>query len=347
MEIMDSIWFSIMVPVYNVENYLKSCIDSVIGQDYEYFELILIDDGSTDNSGLICDEYQKKDSRIKVFHKENEGLLLTRRFGIKNASYDWLVFLDSDDYWNPGLLKMLADTIAVANPDMVMFNYCTVSDTGKLLKKHEGIFPDWHIIYEKKHEIFYEIANGKRLNSIWIKVPNRRIVDVDADYTKFKDKKGEDILQSLSLFTTANKIVYRDHTMYNYRLSVNGRGRNFKLKYVYDAEIITTQIATVIEQLYGKESSLLKLLLKRYLEKITTEVIKILMYYPYDYKMLNEMHEFEMVQLAKKLNLDKQLSITGNILFKCFWNKKLLLLKLYARFKLYGIKTKKRIKGLA
>lgn len=91
--------FSIIVPVYNTEKELPRCVDSVLSQRFEDFELILVDDGSRDGSGAICDAYAEKDARVKVFHKKNGGSSSARNFGIKEASGDYLLFLDSDDYW--------------------------------------------------------------------------------------------------------------------------------------------------------------------------------------------------------------------------------------------------------
>lgn len=90
---------SVIIPVYNVEKYLNKCIESVLSQTFPNIEIILVDDGSTDNSGVICDEYAKKNCRIKSFHKKNGGLSSARNYGINIASGDYLIFLDSDDYW--------------------------------------------------------------------------------------------------------------------------------------------------------------------------------------------------------------------------------------------------------
>lgn len=89
---------SIIVPVYNAEKYLHRCVDSVLGQSYTNFELLLIDDGSPDNSGVICDEYAAKDSRVRVFHKENGGVSSARNLGLDNARGEWVTFIDSDDW---------------------------------------------------------------------------------------------------------------------------------------------------------------------------------------------------------------------------------------------------------
>ena len=92
-------FFSVIIPIYKVEKYLNRCIDSVLNQSYKDLEVILVDDGSPDKCPEICDEYAKKDKRVKVIHKENGGASDARNYGIKAASGEYLMFLDSDDYW--------------------------------------------------------------------------------------------------------------------------------------------------------------------------------------------------------------------------------------------------------
>jgi len=98
---------SVIVPVYNVEKYLRECVDSVLAQTFKDFELILVDDGSPDNSGKICDEYAAKDSRVRVFHKTNGGVSSARNFGIKESRADYIAFLDSDDWWDFRFLEKM------------------------------------------------------------------------------------------------------------------------------------------------------------------------------------------------------------------------------------------------
>lgn len=102
---MNSPKISVIVPVYNVEKYLRRCIDSILAQTFTGFELLLIDDGSKDKSGEICDEYAKKDSRVRVFHKENGGVSSARNLGLDNALGEWITFVDSDDYVNTNWLS--------------------------------------------------------------------------------------------------------------------------------------------------------------------------------------------------------------------------------------------------
>jgi glycosyltransferase involved in cell wall biosynthesis len=96
---------SVIVPVYNAEKYLHRCIDSILAQTYTDFELLLIDDGSPDNSGAICDEYAAKDSRVRVFHKENGGVSSARNLGLDNVRGEWITFVDSDDYIHQDFLS--------------------------------------------------------------------------------------------------------------------------------------------------------------------------------------------------------------------------------------------------
>ena len=114
---------SVIIPVYNVEQYLNRCIDSVLNQTYKDFEIILVDDGSTDKSGEICDVYAEKDSRITVIHKENGGLSDARNFGIDAARGDFLTFLDSDDYFHPEYLEILVLNAERRNADIAICNY--------------------------------------------------------------------------------------------------------------------------------------------------------------------------------------------------------------------------------
>lgn len=102
---------SIIVPIYKAESFIHRCVDSVISQTYENWELLLIDDGSPDKSGAICDDYASRDSRIKVFHKQNGGVSSARNLGIENAQGEWISFLDADDYILPGFLGNLANKI--------------------------------------------------------------------------------------------------------------------------------------------------------------------------------------------------------------------------------------------
>ena len=115
---------SVIIPVYKVEKFLPKCLDSILGQTYKNLEIILIDDGSTDNSGKICDEYAQKDARIHVIHQENHGLSNARNAGLKIAHGEYIAFVDSDDYIELDMYEYLWKLISKENADVAMCNTC-------------------------------------------------------------------------------------------------------------------------------------------------------------------------------------------------------------------------------
>ena len=126
-ELSDST-ISIIVPVYDVEKYVSDCLDSILNQTYKDIEVIVIDDGSTDQSGAICDTYKKKDSRIKVFHQENKGLSAAKNAGIENASGKYLMFIDSDDSITADMCEKLMNAASNNDGDMVLCNVLYVNE---------------------------------------------------------------------------------------------------------------------------------------------------------------------------------------------------------------------------
>lgn len=124
--------FSIIVPVYNVEKYINKCVDSILSQTFEDFELILVDDGSPDNCPAICDNYAEKDSRVKVIHKQNGGASSARNTGLCSEKGKYILFLDSDDYWDGTNSLSKIYKKAVKNYDVIMFGCTDINiSTGK------------------------------------------------------------------------------------------------------------------------------------------------------------------------------------------------------------------------
>ena len=129
---------TIIIPIYKVEEYLRKCLDSVINQTYTNLEIILVDDGSPDNCGNICDEYAKKDERIKVIHKENGGLSDARNVGIKNANGKYITFVDSDDYITKDYVGYLYNLIKENNVDLSICGIKTIWKDVKKIKTEKG-----------------------------------------------------------------------------------------------------------------------------------------------------------------------------------------------------------------
>ena len=125
---------SVIVPVYKVEKYLQRCIESIINQTYKNLEIILIDDGSPDNCGIICDEYAKKDNRIKVIHKENGGLSDARNAGLDIATGEYIAFIDSDDYIALNMFETLHSLMIKDNSDIALCSYMYIDENGKKIE---------------------------------------------------------------------------------------------------------------------------------------------------------------------------------------------------------------------
>lgn len=144
---------SIVVPIFNVEQYLKKCIDSIINQTYKNIEIILVDDGSDDSSGRLCDQYAHKDCRVKVFHNTNHGVSYSRNYGLKNCSGEYLLLIDSDDYIRLDYVEKLYKAMLENDYDLVICNYKMVFpnkiyELPVNFRELSGIlYNDLHILY--------------------------------------------------------------------------------------------------------------------------------------------------------------------------------------------------------
>lgn len=205
---------SIIVPVYNVEDYLKHCIESIIKQTYRNIEILLLDDGSTDNSGKICDEYELKDSRIKVIHKKNEGLSATRNLGIKICTGEYLSFIDSDDSVTEDYCETLYKSITENNADISSISYKVVRTNGDVIldaTQNNGLEQNETTVYEGI-EIIKELLKQNTIkNFAWNKLFKKSIISdfqVGVNY--------EDIVFSFEVLGKINRLAYTNKACYNY-----------------------------------------------------------------------------------------------------------------------------------
>lgn len=200
---------SIIIPVYNVEEYLQQCINSIILQTNQNFELILVNDGSLDKSGDICDSFAKEHSRIKVFHKENGGVSSARNLGIKQSTGEYIWFVDPDDWIAEDALKCLEAIAAEQNPDLVVFSH---------LKFLENNYKETVIPVEiDKTTIsdYLTIVRSFRPN-VWCYLYKTSLIkDTNA---KFPGQSYfEDEIFNMELFKKANSIVQIKNKLYFYR----------------------------------------------------------------------------------------------------------------------------------
>lgn len=228
--------FSVCIPVYNTAKYLEECLQSVLCQTEKDYEIVLVDDGSTDNSGEICDRYAAQYHHIRVIHKENEGLMMTRRRGFREAKGDYFLCLDSDDYWlSDRVLQRVREMIETKNCDLVLFNYIAGKEDPA---KNQNVIlfdhPDGYVFEgDAKEELYQKILIGRDLNAIWAKVPARITVDVDVDYSVWKPDicRGEDMFQTYPMLTNAKRIGYIKEPFVHYRWTPGSISNNPKLKF--------------------------------------------------------------------------------------------------------------------
>lgn len=212
-------YVSFLVPVYNTEKYMERCIDSLLQQTGCDFEIVLLDDGSTDQSGAICDRYAAQYPHIvRVVHKENEGLLMTRRRGFAEATGNWFICVDSDDYVAPDLLSEVVNTIQSTDADMVMYNF-EYFDSNGIHRPSRLKLGDGTVFEEGNKQKIYEMRLlSVDVNMMWMRAIKRDLLDFDTDYSCCGIRNMcEDAVQVLPLYTNARKIVYISKPLYYYR----------------------------------------------------------------------------------------------------------------------------------
>ena len=224
---------SIVVPIYNVEKYLEQCVDSIINQTLKDIEIILVDDGSPDNCPQICDDYAKKDSRIKVVHKKNGGLSSARNAGIEVAIGDYIGFIDSDDYIELDMYEKMYNIAIKNDVDFVISDYYRVSDEGKVratLDMDEGIYEKNKI----KKYIFPTLIMGDDINygnllAVWHCLYKRELLERNSLMFDEEVKYSEDNLFSSIIGYNANSFYYmKGSYLYNYRYNPNSISKTYK-----------------------------------------------------------------------------------------------------------------------
>ena len=201
---------SIVIPIYNTSKYLRRCINSVLNQTYTNIEIILVDDGSTDDSPAICDEFSLKDGRIKVIHKENGGLSSARNAGIDNATGEYIGFVDSDDYVSSQMYEILMDRINNTGCDIANAMYVRVNELGKTSPSKVPHTEDCEITAEAfSCELMLHTGDV----SVCTKLFKREIFDSVRIYS---GKLNEDLLFTLDVLSHVSKIAFAGHIGYFY-----------------------------------------------------------------------------------------------------------------------------------
>ena len=246
--------FSVLIPIYNAGKYLREAIDSVLNQTEEDYEIILVNDGSTDGSSDVCDEYAGKYGKISAIHKENGGLLSSRRTGLKASHGQYIIHLDQDDWLAEGALSRLKEVISSHDPDVIIYDYNRIDEAGNAVE-NAPLFSEGEGFVEKT-AVLRKFAEGTRLNAMWIKCARRQVIDIDADYSGYgKLNMAEDELQTAALLEKAGTFYYLPERLYRYRLTGSSISRNFKLQYAIDSVKSKKRVEQMLETV-GAEDSL-------------------------------------------------------------------------------------------
>lgn len=253
--------FSIIVPVYKAEEYLKECVDSVLGQTYTDIELLLIDDGSPDNSGRLCDEFAEKDSRVKVFHKENGGTHTARNLGIEKSAGEYLMFMDPDDWLDLDTVELLAKRIEQEDPDVVRFNFVKEFAKGSVKKKNtflkETVYRQEELDEIRRQSVglvFEEMRHPENLNFLASVCFNayRKSTVVDNGISFYSIRElgtFSDGLFNIEFYLHCNSFLFIDKDFYHYRKTNAGSATsNYREGFLEKQELLFSKIRELIAE---------------------------------------------------------------------------------------------------
>ncbi len=217
---------SIVLPIYNVEKYLDRCMQSIINQTYSNIEIIMVDDGSTDSSGKLCEKWKEKDSRISVIHKNNEGLGLARNTGIENANGEYICFFDSDDYIDLDTIECLYNAAKNDDSEVVTFGFKTVNCDGNIIRENvptieKTVFSNQEVIDGFLPELISfdphtGISSGLWM-SAWASMYSMKVIkDNGWKFVSERIMISEDVYSLLILYKSVSKVTVIKRAFYYY-----------------------------------------------------------------------------------------------------------------------------------
>ena len=233
---------SIIVPIYNVERYLEACIESILSQTYGNFELILVDDGSPDQCGIICDKYATQDSRIKVIHKENQGLGMARNTGLDYATGEFVCFVDSDDWLEQHAIEYWIRAQRKYDADIVMCNYQKRNDNKEVLYRYE--IRNKECCYRGKEieqEIFWPMIGQESMvredftinMCVWTNLYRRELIESEQiRFLSEREYLSEDICFNLQYLLSCKVAVMIPESLYCYRYNPTSLTSRYKVQLI-------------------------------------------------------------------------------------------------------------------
>ena len=225
---------SVIVPVYNVEKYLRQCLDSVLSQTYKNIEVIMVDDGSPDGCGMICEEYASKYANFKVIHKENAGLGMARNTGLEHVTGEYVMFLDSDDYIDKNLIEILYKNIYEKKVDVCKSGFRRVNDDWLMsseIKYNDEFFPGIRAKTEFLPRLIGSAPNKKDSfeMSVWASLYKvEHIKNHNIRFPSERDLISEDLVFNIEYMQYANGACAISDIGYNYRININSLTKSYR-----------------------------------------------------------------------------------------------------------------------
>lgn len=234
---------SIILPIYNVEDYLEKCVDSVRNQTYKNLEIILVDDGAKDSCPQICDRLAQEDKRIKVIHKENGGLSSARNEGYKAADGDYLMYIDSDDVIKPDIVERCIIRAQQEKADMVIFGYEKVDESGHVLET--CTWGNKVLNHNEMVEYLYEGITQMSFGYAWNKLYKKSVLDESGVLADSEIIDREDLVYNMELLPYIHKVVYLDYAGYEYLQRSTSLLHNSNLARLKGIEYFVHKIKTI------------------------------------------------------------------------------------------------------
>lgn len=292
---------SIVIPIYNVEKYIHRCIESILQQSLIELEIILINDGSTDKCGEICDEYAKIDKRIKVIHKKNEGVSSARNAGIDNARGEYIGFIDADDYIDKNMYKELYNSIKKYNSDIAISSFSFVKNDAE----DPQDVSNKRLIYDKNEAIknYFNMTYPFNYSFLWNKLFKKELFDGVRLNTNILVQEDTEIM--LKIYNKSTRVVYIGQSLYFYQLGHGSVTSNkiSKAKITTEQAFLEIYNYTVDNLPQFNSKALLKYI--SYFFNIIIEIIKNYDEYENDYYILIDKLKIN----YKKILINKKIPI--------------------------------------
>ena len=259
---MEKPLISVIVPIYNVEKYLDKCLSSIVSQTYTNLEIILVDDGSPDNCPQMCDEWAKKDERVKVVHKENGGLVSARKAGCEIAMGEYIMNIDSDDFIGPSLIENVVNAINDNNaPDIIAFNCLHYFEDSKTESINnailEGLYSNDKLDIVKNGLLYDKTLKGRNFGSviysIWSKAIKKELYKKFQSLVPNEITKGEDVAVTIPAIMNCTSIYFGDFNEYYYRANPSSMIHSFSRQDFEKEKVLFAYLEPFIDKTYSNQ----------------------------------------------------------------------------------------------